>query len=47
MPVKVVSERLGHARASIGLDVYGHVLPGMQEAAVTKLDALFGRAVGE
>lgn len=33
-PVKVVSERLGHARVSITLDTYAHVLPDMQERAV-------------
>jgi integrase len=47
VPVKVVSERLGHATASITLDVYSHVLPGMQEAAVEKIDAMLGKAVGE
>jgi integrase len=47
VPVKVVSERLGHASASITLDVYSHVLPGMQEAAVAKIDAALGAAVGE
>lgn len=31
--VKVVSERLGHADASMVLRVYGHVLAGMQESA--------------
>ena len=46
VPVKVVSERLGHASASITLDVYSHVLPGMQQAAVEKIDAMFGAAVG-
>lgn len=36
VPIKVVSERLGHATASFTLDVYGWVLPGMQaEAAAT------------
>lgn len=29
VPVKVVSERLGHATPSFTLDVYGWVLPGM------------------
>ena len=43
----MVSEGLGHATASITLDVYSNVLPGMQEAAVKKFDALFDRAVGE
>lgn len=36
IPVKVVSERLGHANATITLGVYAHVMPGMQaEAAAT------------
>lgn len=39
---KVVSERLGHANISITLDIYSHVLPGMQEAAAEKFDAIFG-----
>jgi hypothetical protein len=35
-PAKVVSERLGHATIAITLDVYGHVIPGMDtQAAVT------------
>jgi integrase len=42
VPVKVVSERLGHATASITLDVYSHVLPGMQAEAVAKIDAALG-----
>ncbi len=33
VPIKVVSERLGHATASFTLDVYGWVLPGMQAEA--------------
>ena len=41
--VKVVSERLGHASAAMTLDVYAHVLPGMQEAATKKIEAaIFG-----
>ena len=38
-PVKVVSERLGHAKTSITLDTYAHVLPDMQDHAVESLDA--------
>jgi integrase len=38
--LKVVSERLGHANPSITLNVYQHVLPGMQEAAAAKMDEL-------
>jgi len=44
---KVVSERLGHASISITLDIYSHVLPGMQEAAVEKFDKLFEADVSE
>ena len=41
---KVVSERLGHTKVAFTLDRYGHVLPGMQENAAAKLEAiLFGR----
>jgi integrase len=39
VPVKVVSERLGHATASFTLDVYTWVLPGMQAEAA----AVFSR----
>lgn len=44
VPIKVVSERLGHATASITLDVYSHVLPGMQAEAVAKIDAAWKEA---
>jgi len=37
---KIVSERLGHANIGITLDIYSHVLPGMQEAAAEKFDRL-------
>ena len=40
---KVVSERLGHASVSFTMDVYQHVLPGMQaQAAATFGTAIFG-----
>ena len=40
---KVVSERLGQANISITLDIYSHVLPGMQEEEEEeeKFDKLF------
>jgi len=38
---KVVSERLGHASIGITLDIYSHVMPGMQESAAEKFDRLF------
>ncbi len=31
---KMVSERLGHASVTLTLDVYSHILPTIQEAAV-------------
>jgi integrase len=37
---KVVSERLGHATVSFTLDVYSHVLPGLQEDAAVRVAAL-------
>jgi integrase len=37
---KVVSERLGHANIGITLDLYSHVLPGLQEAAAVKFDGI-------
>jgi integrase len=29
IPVIIVSRRLGHAKPSITLDIYGHLIPGM------------------
>ncbi len=40
IPVIVVSRRLGHARASITLDIYGHLIPTMQTEAAEKIDEL-------
>jgi integrase len=37
---KIVSEALGHSTVGITLDLYSHVFPGLQEAAVRKLDAV-------
>jgi integrase len=36
---KVASERAGHASVAITMDIYSHVLPGMQEEAANKIDA--------
>jgi integrase len=36
---KVISERLGHSKVGFTLDVYSHLLPGMQEEAARKTDA--------
>ncbi|SFT87011.1 Site-specific recombinase XerD [Geodermatophilus amargosae] len=40
VPVKVVSERLGHANATITLTVYQHVHPGMGREAADRFAAL-------
>jgi integrase len=37
---KIVSERLGHAKISITLDTYSHVIPTLQREAASKLAAL-------
>src|SRR5215212_4049551 len=42
-PLKAVSERLGHAKSSITLDIYSHVLPDMQERVVEAIDAALFR----
>jgi integrase len=40
IPVKVVSERLGHANISFTMQTYQHVLPGMQADAATATERL-------
>jgi integrase len=40
IPVHVVSERLGHSKVSMTMEVYAHVLPDMQRDAAAKLGAL-------
>jgi integrase len=41
VPVKVVSERLGHANIGITLQIYGHLLPNMQEQAAADMEEAF------
>lgn len=36
----VVSRRLGHAKPSITLDIYGHLIPGIQVEAANLIDEL-------
>ncbi len=36
--IKVVSDRLGHAKIGITLDTYGHLLKGMQEGAAKTIN---------
>ena len=38
---KVASERLGHSKVGITLDLYSHVLPGMQADAAARVDEAF------
>jgi integrase len=42
---KVASERLGHSRVGITLDLYSHVLPGMQEDAAARVDDALRQAL--
>lgn len=42
VPVKVVSEMLGHANVSTTLSIYAHVLPDMQGGAAQAMDDLLG-----
>jgi integrase len=41
---KVASERLGHSRVGITLDLYSHVIPGMQEDAAAMVDRALSAA---
>ena len=36
----IVAKRLGHSKASITLDTYGHLLPGMQQESANYIDSL-------
>ena len=36
---KVASERAGHASVAITMDLYSHVIPGLQEDAALRIDA--------
>ena len=44
VPVKVVSERLGHATVALTLDIYAHVLPAMDADAAERFGALLDAA---
>ena len=44
VPVKVVSERLGHATAAFTIETYQHVMPGMQADAATIAESLMDAA---
>jgi len=42
---KVASERLGHSKIGITLDLYSHVMPGMQEDAAQRVDEALQAAI--
>jgi integrase len=43
----IAQERLGHSSISITIDRYSHVLPGIQEDAVAKVDAAIQAALNK
>lgn len=45
--VKVAQERLGHSTVSTTLDLYSHVMPGMQEDAALRVDKTLKAALGK
>jgi integrase len=42
---KIASERLGHAKVGTTLDLYSHVLPGMQADAAARVDVAIRAAL--
>lgn len=42
---KIAQERLGHSSVSVTIDLYSHVLPGMQVEAVNRIDAVLSDAI--
>lgn len=44
---KIASERLGHSKVGITLDLYSHVLPGMQADAVARVDEALQAAINK
>ena len=44
---KIVQERLGHSTIAVTLDLYSHVMPGMQEDAAMKVDKALKAALGK
>ena len=42
---KIAQERLGHSSIGVTLDLYSHVMPGMQEDAAAKVDAALRSAL--
>nr|WP_307794951.1 hypothetical protein [Alkalihalobacillus sp. BA299] len=44
---KVVSERLGHSKTNVTLDIYSHVVPDMQKGAADKFEQAMLNVSGE
>jgi integrase len=42
---KIAQERLGHSSIAVTMDLYSHVLPGMQEEAADKVNAAIRKAM--
>lgn len=42
VPIRVVSDTMGHSRSSVTIDTYAHVLPAQERVAADKMDAMFG-----
>jgi len=47
MHPKIASERLGHSRVGITLDLYSHVVEGLEETAVALVDVAMTKALHE
>jgi integrase len=43
---KVIAERLGHSSITVTLDVYGHLMPGIDDLVAERLDAAMKEAGG-
>ena len=44
---KIAQERLGHSTIAVTLDLYSHVMPGMQEDAAMRVDTALRAALGK
>jgi integrase len=44
---KIAQERLGHSTIAVTLDLYSHVMPGMQEDAAMRVDKALKSALGK
>ena len=42
IPIIEVSRRLGHARVSHTLDLYGHAIPSYDERIIEKINQIYG-----